>query len=62
MTSKKSYRELQLELDEVLLQLQSAELDIDKALELYKQGQNLIKKLEDYLQTAKNEIEHLKKL
>ncbi len=52
---------MQAELDAVLAQLQSAELDIDKALDLYKQGQKSIKELEDYLQTAKNEIEHLKK-
>ena len=62
MAIKKSYRELQAELDDVLEQLQSAELDIDKALELYKKGQASISQLEKYLQTAKNEIEHLKKV
>lgn len=61
MTSKKAYKELQTELDAVLAQLQSAELDIDKALELHKQGQKLIVELEDYLNTAKNQIEHIKK-
>jgi exodeoxyribonuclease VII small subunit len=62
MATKKSYRELQSELDDVLEQLQSAELDIDKALELYKKGQACISQLEKYLQTAKNEIETLKKI
>ena len=61
MTVKKSYRELQSELDMVLEKLQSSELDIDRALELYKKGQELTKQLENYLQNAKNEIEHLKK-
>lgn len=61
MASKKSYRELQTELDNILTELQSSELDIDKALVLYKKGLGSIKQLEDYLQTAKNEIEHLKK-
>lgn len=61
MTAKKSYRELQAELDKVLDELQSSELDIDKALDLYKQGQKLIAELEKYLKTAKNEIEQLKK-
>lgn len=61
MATKKSYRELQGELDEVLAELQSAELDIDKALELYAKGQKLIEQLEDYLQHAKNEITELKK-
>lgn len=59
--TKKTYRELQSELDDVLAALQTAELDIDKALELYKKGQKLIDQLEDYLKTAKNEIEQLKK-
>jgi len=61
MTTKQSYRELQTQLDEVLGQLQSAELDIDKALDLYKQGQKLIEQLEDYLKNAKNEIVQIKK-
>ena len=56
----KTYKQLQTELDEVLEELQSAELDIDKALDLYKRGQKLIAQLEDYLQNAKNEIERLK--
>lgn len=59
--TKKTYRELQAELDSVLSELQSSELDVDKAVELYKNGQKLITELETYLKTAKNEIEHLKK-
>ncbi len=59
MATKKTYKDLQTELDAVLLELQSAELDIDTALQLYKQGQKLIEQLESYLQNAKNEIEHL---
>lgn len=61
MTTKKSYRELQEQLDEVLAEMQSAELDIDRASELYAKGQKLLNELENYLQTAKNEIVHLKK-
>lgn len=61
MTTKKSYRELQEQLDEVLAEMQSAELDIDRASELYAKGQKLLSELENYLQTAKNEIVHLKK-
>lgn len=60
MAVKKPYVELQTELDDVLAELQGAELDIDKALELYKRGQKLIKELEDYLETVKNDIKHLK--
>lgn len=60
MADKKTYRELQSELDSVLVELQSSELDIDKALDLYKQGQKLLALLETHLKNAKNEIEHLK--
>ena len=60
MTAKKSYRTLQAELDKVLAELQSADLDIDKALDLYKQGQKLLTDLENYLKSAKNEIKHIK--
>lgn len=59
MTTQKSYKVLQAQLDEVLGELQSADLDIDKALELYKRGQKLIGQLEDYLQNAKNDIEQI---
>ena len=61
MATKKSYKQLQTELDSVLSQLQSSELDIDSALNLYKEGQKLVGQLEEYLKSAKNEIEHLKK-
>lgn len=61
MSTKKTYKQLQTELDSTLAELQSSELDIDKALELYKQGQKIIKQLEEHLQTAKNEIENLAK-
>ncbi len=59
--SKKTYQQLQSELDEVLSELQSSELDIDKSLELYSRGQKLIKQLEDYLKTAKNQITKINK-
>ncbi len=61
MKSKKTYKQLQDELDALLEQFQSVELDIDKALILHKQGELLVKQLEDYLADAKNEIVHLKK-
>lgn len=61
MTSKKTYSQLQAELDELLLELQSGELDIDKALILHKEGEKLVAELEAYLASAKNEITHLKK-
>lgn len=61
MSEQKSYRQLQDQLDQVLTELQSVELDIDKALDLYNQGEKLIKEIESYLTTAKNRIEDIKK-
>lgn len=61
MVDKKSYKQLQSELDSILTQLQSADLDIDKAMDLYKKGQTLVTQIEDYLKNAKNNIVHLKK-
>lgn len=54
--SNKNYRELQLELDELLGNLQSDELDIDEAMKAYERGMALAKELEDYLKTAENKI------
>jgi exodeoxyribonuclease VII small subunit len=62
MATKKSktYHELQAELDAVLQELQSSELDIDKVLTLYRQGEAVLAELDNYLTHAKNEIEQLK--
>lgn len=57
----KTYQQLQTELDDVLAELQSVDLDIDKALKLHKQGQKLLVELENYLKTAENQIKELKK-
>ena len=61
MTAQKNYRELQAELDTITDKMQSQDSDIEESLQLYKQAQSIIKQLEDYLKTAQNEIEHLKK-
>ena len=59
--TKKTYKQLQGKLEAVLAKMQSAELDIDEALGLYKQGQSLLELLEDYLKNAKNEITKINK-
>lgn len=56
----KSYTELKKELDEVLLAMQSEELDIDKALALHARGSELVAELEQYLKKAQNRIEKIK--
>lgn len=59
MSDKKSYKQMQAELDATLSELQSSELDIDKALELYKKGKLQIAELEKYLLSAKNEVQKI---
>lgn len=56
----KSYKQLQAELDDVLEQIQNEELDVEEAIKLYEQGEQLIKELETYLKTAENKIKKLK--
>jgi exodeoxyribonuclease VII small subunit len=61
MVKKKlDYKRLNLELDAILQQLQTGELTIDEAMPAYEQGITIIKLLEDYLQTAENQVEELK--
>jgi exodeoxyribonuclease VII small subunit len=60
MTSKGDYRTLQRELDEVLDKLQSEDVAIDEATELYERGMELTKELEKLLKQAENTITKLK--
>jgi exodeoxyribonuclease VII small subunit len=60
MAKADSYRQLKEELDEVVIKLQGDDLDVEEALELYKKGQQLIKQLETYLETAENSVKELK--
>jgi exodeoxyribonuclease VII small subunit len=62
MSSKqptKSYRDLSLELEAIILQLQREDLDIDDALKGYERGLSIIKELEAYLKTAENKVVQL---
>ena len=58
--SKPNYQKLRGELDSVLSELQREDLDVDKALEHYKRGLELIKQLEKYLNAAENKIHDIK--
>lgn len=59
MADKKTYKELQAELDEVLTALQSDDVDVDEAIELYEKGMKLANELETYLKTAQNKVTKL---
>lgn len=55
-----NYEQLKTELDEVMSSLQQEDLDVDKAVELYKRGLELVQALETYLKTAENTVIELK--
>lgn len=57
---KQSYQELNRELEEILSDLQSAELDIDEAVAKYERGMAIAKDLEAYLKDAENKITKIK--
>lgn len=59
-TPRTSYSQLKSELDDVLLKLQSSEVNVDEALVLHKKGLELVGKLEKYLSEAENNIKPIK--
>ena len=57
MSTKKSYRQLREELDKILHQLESENIDIDEALIQHKKGQEVLKQMEQYLSEVSQVIE-----
>ena len=55
-----NYHKLNEELDKILDELQSEELDIDEAVKKYERGQKIVSELETYLKTAKNKVTKVK--
>ena len=58
-TTPVSYTVLKDELDGVLSRLQSEDLDIDEAVQLYKRGNELIAEVGTYLKSAQNIVKKL---
>lgn len=59
-SDKPGYKELADELDDILVELQQADLDVDVAVKKYERGLELIKELETYLGEAENKVSRLK--
>ena len=57
---KFDYQALSQELDTILEELQTADLDIDEAVKKYERGMTIVKDLETYLKTAENKVTKLK--
>lgn len=58
--SDASYQKLREELEDVIDAIQQEDLDVDKAVELYKRGLELVRCLERYLQAAENTVSEIK--
>lgn len=56
---KADYETLKTELDELMLELQREDLPVDTALSHYQRGLELVKQLENYLQTTEATIQTL---
>jgi exodeoxyribonuclease VII small subunit len=54
------YTEKKDELEKILAELQSPDLDLERAVTKYKKGLSLIKEIERYLNKTKNIIKELK--
>lgn len=57
--AKPTYQELKSELDAVLVELQTDDIDVDKTLAKYKRGLEIIDQLNDQLKNAENTITEL---
>lgn len=60
MARTKTYRQLSLELESIIAELQREDLDIDEALQGYDKGLAIVKQLEACLKSAENRIHELK--
>lgn len=59
-TKKKSFTELNDELEDVITRLQADGIDVDEALKLYEHGIKLTKELEAQLKRAENVVHELR--
>ena len=61
MTNKDiNYRELSDELDAILEELSSGDLDIDEALKKHSRAMEILELLESHLKTAENKVKKVK--
>jgi exodeoxyribonuclease VII small subunit len=61
MTNTKTYAELVSALDNVMSELQTTDIDVDKTIELYEKGIQLTSELSSYLEAAENKLTNIKK-
>ncbi len=59
-SSKKTYQQLETELQEIIAWFEGDTFDVDEAVQKYERGLELVKELELYLGTAENTVRELK--
>ena len=59
MKNNKSYRQLNEELEKIIYELDSELDDIDKAVDLYKKGEQILEQIDSYLKDAKTKIDKI---
>ena len=61
MGVKQDYSDMQNELNEIVNDLQSGNIDVDDAMKKYDRGQELVKEISEYLKNAENKITKINK-
>ena len=61
MGVKKDYSDMQNELNEIVNDLQSGNIDVDDAMKKYDRGQELVKEISEYLKNTENKITKINK-
>lgn len=59
--TKPNYQALNAELDQILADLQTGDLDIDEAIKAYERGAVILKELGAYLKQAENKVKKVLK-
>jgi exodeoxyribonuclease VII small subunit len=57
--SLKSYREMAEHLDQIMMWLESGDIDIDEAVKKYEEATKLIDDMNEYLKKAENKIKKI---
>ena len=61
MTAKPtSYESMSKELEEIIVSLQSSDVNLEGAMKKYERGMELVNNLENYLKEAQNKIKKVK--
>lgn len=60
MADQPTFRELNQQLEDILAQLQTDDIDVDEALKLHEQGTKLLDQLEKRLTAAEHKVKSLR--